>query len=128
MQRLLNIVSAWSNWVRVPFNVDKCWYYYKTYQGKRAIHLDVELTLNSVQLRKADPQVTMWHLGIPVQLNQLCGSGGRSTLKDESTQFLLSILQVEETADLIVLTNKLNPVNAIELLDSMAKAQSPLCR
>ena len=62
----------------IEFNALKCWYFYETYQGNRAIHPDTELTLNGIQIKKADPKVTVWHLGIPVQLNQLCGSGNRT--------------------------------------------------
>ena len=126
MQRLLDIVKAWSEWARIPFNAEKCWYYYETYQGRRAIHPDVELTLNGVQLKKANPRDTTSHLGIPVQLDQLCGSGGRSAVLDDSTQFLLTINLMTGTkpsrsnCD----NRELNPVNAIQLLDSMAKVKA----
>ena len=69
MQRLLDIVTAWSRWTTIEFNALKCWYFYEIYQGNRAIHPDIELTLIGIQIKKADPEVTVWHLGIQVQLN-----------------------------------------------------------
>ena len=125
MQRLLDMVGAWSTWSGVEFNAAKCWYFHETYQGRRAIHPDVELKINGQQIRKADPTETTWHLGIPVQLDQLCGSGGRATHLEKDKKFLPMIVQqVQQRADSIVELNHLNPVNAIELLDSMAKAKA----
>ena len=125
LQRLLDIVAAWSPWTTIEFKALKCWYFYETYQGGRAIHPDVNLTLNGVQIRKADPNVTVWHLGIPVQLNQLCGSGSRTSRLNEENRFLPHIIrEVQDRANQIVHTMKLNPVNAIELLDSMAKSKA----
>ena len=93
MQRLLDMVGAWAEWARIEFHTSKCWYFYETYQGRRAIHPDVELTLAGKQIAKAEPQGTVCHLGIPVRLDQLCGSGGRTAVIDEERRFLPSIIQ-----------------------------------
>ena len=85
----------------------------------------MDLTLAGVALKKADPNTTVCHLGIPVQLDQLCGSGGRTVQLDETQKFLPSVLQqVKERAEEIVSIENLNPINALEVLDSMAKAKA----
>ena len=125
MQRLLDLVGAWANWATIEFNASKCYYFYETYQGRRAIHPDIDLVLNGEKLKKADPNTTVLHLRIPVQLDQLCGSGGRTVQLEEGKKFLPSVLKkVKDRADEIVSINKLNPVNALELLDTMAKAKA----
>ena len=90
MQRLLDMVSAWANWARIAFNVSKCWYFYETYQGRRAIHPDIQLTLAGKEIEKANPQMTVLHLGTPVHLDQLSGSGNRSVqLEDDKSSYHL---------------------------------------
>ena len=81
MQRLLDMVGAWSAWTKIDLNSAKCWY--KRYQGRKAIHPDIDLTLNRLQLKKVDPNTTVWHFGILVELDQLCGSGRHSVRLDE---------------------------------------------
>ena len=125
MQRLLDPVGAWANWATTEFNASKCCYFYETYQGRRTIHPDIDLFLNGEKLNKADPNTTSHHLGIPVQLEQLCGSGGRTVHLEENTKFLPAILQqVRDLAEEIISIINLNLVNALELLDTMAKAKA----
>ena len=125
MQRLLYLVSAWADWATIEFNASKCYYFYETYQGRRAVHPDIDVMLNGERLKKADPNTTVLDLGIPVQLDQLCGSGGRMVQLEENKKFLPTVLkQVKDRADEIVSINKLNPVNALELFDTMAKAKA----
>ena len=87
MQRLLNIVGAWAEWATIEFNASKCYYFYETYHGRRAIHPDLDLFLNGEKLGKADPTAAALHLGIPVRLDQLwwiwqkgCATRGRQEI------------------------------------------------
>ena len=125
MQRLLNMVGMWSPRTKIDFNATKCLYFNEIYQGRKVIQPDIDLILDVVQLKKAEPNITIQHLGIPVQLHQLCGSGERSGRLDDQGKYLPSIIQeVQDRTDEIVATDSLNRVNVLELLDSMVKAKA----
>ena len=64
---------------------------------------DVNLFLNGEKLGKTDPTAAALHLGIPVRLDQLCGSGRRPVQLEEDKKFLPAILkQVRDRANEII--------------------------
>ena len=120
MQRILDMVGAWSTWTGVEFRSRV-----HGFRGTRTIHPDIDLSINGAQLQKADLCETTLHFEIPVRMDQLCDSGGRSNRLDENNRFLPNILnQIREKAESIVNIENISPTNAIELLDSMAKAKA----
>ena len=123
MQRLLDMADAWADWVKMEFSASKCWYFYETYQGRRAIHPDVDLNTKWASIEKR--QTSTPHLHIPVQLDQLCRFGRTTVQLAETKKFLPSMLQqVKDQAEEIVSINNLTLVNALELLDLVVKTKA----